>query len=385
MHRSMKRIIIHYPHRLVFGENSLDRLAEDYLVSGLKRLYLITLPSVKDQLSSLKDKLVSGGISVQTDFTIEKEPTFNDFAKVLSRCKEYGADSIAGIGGGSIMDVAKLTAALLNSDQKIESVVGNGLLRGRKNHLICVPTTSGTGSEVSPNAILLDEKEGVKKGIISPYLLPDAAYIDPVLTINLPPDATAYTAIDALTHCIEAYTNRHAHPMVDAIAVEGIRLISHHLKRAFDNGQDLEARSELALGSVYGGMCLGPVNTAAVHALAYPLGSEFGIAHGISNALLLPYVMEYNLDAAVKRYRDIAHAMGIHKGKTESEIALNGIAHVKELIKECRLPARLSDLGISPTLIKNLANSAIKVQRLLKNNIRELDLNDIITIYQMAS
>jgi len=273
----------------------------------------------------------------------------------------------------------------MHSDQKIDSIVGNGLLTGRQTPLVCVPTTSGTGSEVSPNAILLDEKDGAKKGIISPFLMPDGAYIDPVLTINLPPHVTAYTAIDALTHCIEAYTNRHAHPLIDTIALEGISLISHHIKRAFDNGLDLEARSKLALGSVYGGMCLGPVNTAAVHALAYPLGSELGIPHGISNALLLTYVMEFNLSAAIKRYSDIAQAMGIHEGKTGKENAFKGITFIRKLIRECGLPLRFPDVGISPEHIENLAKSAIKVQRLLKNNIRELDLNDIKTIYQMAS
>ncbi len=381
----MNKIIIHYPHRLVFGEKSLDQLAEDYLSSGFKRLYMITIPAVAGQISAFLDKLESGGISVQKDLSIEKEPTFKDYLNALSMCKKFKADGVAGIGGGSVMDVAKLVAALMHSDQKIDSIVGNGLLTGRQTHLVCVPTTSGTGSEVSPNAILLDEKDGAKKGIISPFLMPDGAYIDPVLTINLPSHVTAYAAIDALTHCIEAYTNRHAHQVVDTIALEGIRLISHHIKRAFDNGLDLEARSKLALGSVYGGMCLGPVNTAAVHALAYPLGSELGIPHGISNALLLPYVMEFNLSAAVKRYSDIAQAMGIHEGKTGKENAFNGITFIKKLIKECGLPLRLPDVGIFPEHIENLAKSAIKVQRLLKNNIRELDLNDIKTIYQMAS
>ena len=381
----MNKIIIYYPHKLVFGENSLDQLAEDYLSSGLKRLYLITIPAVNSQISPFVDKLESGGISVQKDVSIEKEPAFNDFLNVLSSCKRFKSDAVAGIGGGSVMDVAKLVAALMHSDQKIDAIVGNGLLTGRRTHLVCVPTTSGTGSEVSPNAILLDEKEGAKKGIISPFLIPDGAYIDPVLTINLPANVTAYTAMDALTHCIEAYTNRHAHPVVDTIALEGISLISHHIKRAFDNGLDPEARSKLALGSVYGGMCLGPVNTAAVHALAYPLGSELGIPHGISNALLLPHVMEFNLNAAVKRFSDIAQAMGIREGINGKENALNGITFIRKLIRECGLPSRLTDIGISPEQIENLAESAVKVQRLLQNNIRKLDLNDIRTIYHLAS
>ncbi|MBN2215294.1 MAG: iron-containing alcohol dehydrogenase [Bacteroidales bacterium] len=381
----MNKIIIHYPKRLVLGEKSLEQLAEDYLVSGYKRLYIITVPPVAGHIKAFKDRLETGGIMVQTDISLKGEPSFSDFRGVLTRCRRFEADSIAGIGGGSVMDVAKLVAAVLYSGQGIESIAGNGLLKDRKTHLVCVPTTSGTGSEVSPNVILLDEADRLKKGIISPCLVPDWAYIDPELTVSLPPEITAYTAIDALTHCIEAYTNRYAHPIIDNIAIEGIRLICRYLKKAFDNGRDLEARSKLALGSVYGGMCLGPVNTAAVHALAYPLGSEFKIAHGLSNALLLPYVMEYNLGASVSRYYDIAKAMGVNEGETEKDTAFNGISFLKNLIRECKLPLRLSDLGISSSVIDDMAQSAIKVQRLLQNNIRELNIEDIKAIYRMAS
>ena len=363
----------------------MDQLAEDYLFSGHKRLYLITVPLIARHIKSFIEKLKSGHMSVLVNTSLQGEPAFSDFRKMLAECRRFKADSVAGIGGGSVMDVAKLVAAMQQTDQKIESVVGNGLLEERKTHLVCVPTTSGTGSEVSPNAILTDEEEGLKKGIISPFLVPDWAYIDPEMTTCLPSDITAYTAIDAMTHCIEAYTNRHAHPMIDNIAIEGIRLISHYLKRAYENGQDLEARSKLALGSVYGGMCLGPVNTAAVHALAYPLGSSFKIAHGLSSALLLPYVMEFNLSMSIERYSSIACAMGVDQEETEEETARKGIAFIKRLIKECGLPSRLQDVGITPEKIEYLAESAYKVQRLLLNNIRELEIEDIKAIYRKAS
>ncbi len=381
----MNRITIHYPHKLVFGNRTLDQLAEDYLLSGYKKLYLITVPLVARHIKSFIEELKSGHLSVKVNVSLEGEPAFGDFRKMLVECRKFKADSVAGIGGGSVMDVAKLVAAMQQTDQKIESVVGNGLLEDRKTHLVCVPTTSGTGSEVSPNAILTDDKDGLKKGIISPFLVPDWAYIDPELTTCLPSDITAYTAIDAMTHCIEAYTNRHAHPMVDNIAIEGIRLISQYLKKAYENGQDLEARSKLALGSVYGGMCLGPVNTAAVHALAYPLGSIYKIAHGLSNALLLPYVMEFNMDMSIKRYSRIAYAMGVDKAETEAETARNGIAFIRRLMKECGLPSRLQDIGIAPENTEYLAESAYKIQRLLRNNIRELEIEDIKTIYRKAS
>src|SRR5699024_3953020 len=194
-------------------------------------------------------------------------------------------------GGGSVLDVAKLVAAQLNNGQSLEDIVGIKKLKNRDFLLICMPTTSGTGSEVSPNAILLDQRDNQKKGIISPFLVPDIVYADPLLTVTLPPSVTAATGIDALTHCIEAYANRFAHPLVDMYALEGIRLISSNIVEACKNGQDIEARSGMILGSLYGGVCLGPVNTAAVHALSYPLGSQFHIAHGLSNAILFPDVL----------------------------------------------------------------------------------------------
>ncbi len=177
--------------------------------------------------------------------------------------------------------------------------------------LVCLPTTAGTGAEVSPNAILLDEADELKKGVVSPHLVPDAAFVDPLLTISVPPAVTAATGLDALTHCIEAYANKFAHPIVDIYALQGIKLISANLVRAVRNGGDIEARAALSLGSLYGGLCLGPVNTAAVHALAYPLGGRFHIAHGVSNALLLPHVLRFNFSAAPERYAEISAALGV--------------------------------------------------------------------------
>jgi alcohol dehydrogenase len=380
----MNNIIFHNPKRLVFGANSLKIMADDYLALGLCRFFIITVPSILEQISPVLDYLKSKGVSIQIHLSAKGEPSFADFEQILSEAMTFNADSVAGIGGGSVMDIAKLVAAQLNNNQSIESIVGNGLLKGRKTYLICMPTTSGTGSEVSPNAILIDPKDKSKKGIISPFLVPDGAYIDPTLTLGLPQSVTAYTGIDALTHCIEAYINRFAHPMVDLLALEGIRLISQNLKKVIDNGEDLEARSQVALGSVYGGMCLGPVNTAAVHALAYPLGSEFKVAHGLSNALLLPYVMEFNLPAAEKRFAEIALVMGVDKSASDYETALNGISLVRKLIADCYVPSHLSTIGVPLKDIHKLAALAMGVKRLLNNNVREISLEDAESIYSTA-
>ena len=380
----MKRIILYNPGQVVFGSDSLAQMAEDYLNSGLNRLFILTIPSVLDQISPVLQSLTRGGILLSINTSIRKEPSFADFEEILSEAQEFNADSIAGIGGGSIMDVAKLVAALLHSNQPIGSIVGIGNIRHRKTHLICMPTTSGTGSEVSPNAILMDTENNSKVGIVSPFLVPDSVYVDPSLTLSLPPSFTAITGIDALTHCIEAFTNRFAHPMIDVLALEGIRLIAANLKIAFNHADDLEARSKVSLGSLYGGMCLGPVNTAAVHALAYPLGSDFKIAHGFANALMLPCVMEFNLSASEIRYAEIALAMGVEREKSDLDTAIKGIAFIRKLIGDCNIPSHLSDIGIPAEAIGSLAQSAILVQRLLKNNPKEISLNDAESIYKAA-
>jgi alcohol dehydrogenase class IV len=380
----VNRIMLYNPGRVVFGQDSLAQMAEDYLNLGLKHLFVLTVPSVFDKISPVLNSLTQKGIFLKTSFGITEEPSFDDFETILAEAKNFNADCIAGIGGGSVMDVAKIVAALLYSNQKIRSVVGNGKIRHRKTHLICIPTTSGTGSEVSPNALLMDIEYNTKMAVVSPILVPDSVYIDPSLTLSLPPAVTAYTGIDALTHCIEAYINRFAHPMIDVFALEGIRLITANLKIAFHNGEDLESRSKLSLGSLYGGMCLGPVNTAAVHAMAYPLGGEFKIGHGLSIALLLPYVMDFNLHGNETRYAEIALAMGVKGGKSDFDIAVSGIASVRKLISDLGIPSHLSDMKIPFDAIAEMSQSVMSVQRLLKNNPKEISLDDVQSIYKAA-
>ncbi|WP_321285603.1 iron-containing alcohol dehydrogenase [uncultured Sunxiuqinia sp.] len=380
----MNRILLQQPSSIVFGEDSLVTFTEDYLNMKHKSLYLLTISPVLPLLGDLLKTFEKEGIRVEINTGIEGEPSFRDFEKVLLEARNFGADSVVGIGGGSVLDVAKFLAAMLKNDQNISDVIGIGLLKERRTYLACLPTTSGTGSEVSPNAIFLDEKDGGKKGVISPFLVPDGAYIDPALTVGVPAAVTAATGIDALTHCLEAYVNRFAHPVVDLWALEGIRLISQNLEKSCIDGNDIDARTAVALGSVYGGMCLGPVNTAAVHALAYPLGSIYEVPHGLSNALLLPYVMEYNMPEGNERLAGVAKALGVTQSGADSELALAGVLKIKELIAACGLPSRLSEIDIKKEDIEKMADAAILVQRLLNNNVKELTKEDIVSIYKKA-
>ena len=366
---------------------------EDYKKLGFCRLFVLTAPPILPLIESTLAELKAAGIHIKTYQDIVAEPTVNDFKKILEAARQFKADSVVGIGGGSVLDVTKLVAAFINSDQQVEDCFGTGFIKAKGLWFACLPTTAGTGSEVSPNAILLDERDHLKKGIVSPYLIADAAYVDPKLTWTVPAKVTADTGMDALTHCIEAYTNKFAHPSVDIYALQGIRLIAANLERAVtlardykpadlsDNPAYVEAREALAFGSLYGGLCLGPVNTAAVHALSYPLGGEFHIPHGLSNAILLPSVMKFNMPSNVKRHAEVAIAMGCEPGKNDEETAQRGVDFIYRLAAAVGIPDKLTDLGIPQTAVPGMAKAAMQVQRLLKNNPREVTEQDALEIY----
>ena len=377
----MKQITLLQPQKIVFGTGCIATFVEDYKKMGLQRLFVLTAPPIRPLIEDTLAELKSAGISIEVIQDIVAEPTVNDFKKILEVARQFKADSVVGIGGGSVLDLTKLIAACINSDQQEEDCFGTGFVKQKGLWFACLPTTAGTGSEVSPNAILLDERDHLKKGIVSPFLIADVAYVDPKLTWTVPAKVTADTGMDALTHCIEAYTNKFAHPSVDIYALQGIRLIAANLEKAVKNGQDQEAREALAFGSLYGGLCLGPVNTAAVHALSYPLGGEFHIPHGLSNAILLPSVMKFNMPANIKRHAEVAIALGCQLGANDEETAQRGVDFIYQLADAVGIPKKLTDLGIPQTAVDGMAKAAMEVQRLLKNNPREVTEQDARDIY----
>jgi alcohol dehydrogenase class IV len=369
---------------LTFGPDALQQCATDLLRREARSVFIVTTKPTLFLCAPLVEALEAAGIAVRTWDNLAGEPTIAEFAQALKAARDCGADAVVGLGGGSAMDVAKLVAALADGRQRIEDVIGTDLVSGRTLWLACIPTTAGTGSEVTPIAILADEAEDLKKGVVSAHLVPDAAYLDPALTVSMPAAVTAATGLDALTHCIEAYANRFAHPLVDTYALAGIALIAANIERACTDGGDLSARSAMMRASLYGGLCLGPVNTAAVHALAYPLGGEFHIAHGVANALLLPHVLRFNIAAAPKRYAEIARALGADCTGDDAADALAGVERVIALADACGIQRRLSDFGIARDAIPRMATAAMTVTRLLERNPRPLTEADTRAIYEAA-
>lgn len=360
-------------------------MADELKANRLKRVFVVTNAGAPAEMAEAQVALwKSQGIEATIFDAVIWEPDLDLFDKALEAARFYGPDAVAGIGGGSALDVAKLVAALWNGSQSVQDVFGIGLLEGRTTYLACVPTTAGTGADVSPNSIILDKAEKLKKGVVSPYLVPDASFVDPELTLGLPSLITAATGYDALVHCMEAYANKFAHPVVDAVALEGIRQIGSNLERAVEDGTHLGARTRVMHGALNGGLCLGPVNTGAVHALAYPLGGAFQLAHGISNSLLTPEVFRFNIPAAPDRYAGIARALGVGLDASDEEAAELGLKRLVELSVNCGIPQRLRDVGVPEKSIPELARESMKVTRLLKNNPRELTASDAESIYRKA-
>jgi len=367
-----------------FGARLLPLCARDVAESGAKAALVVSSEPLRPLSGALAAELEKAGVAAAIFDAIAAEPTLADFAAAMDAARGIGAGFVIGLGGGSAMDVAKLVAALADGAQQVDEVIGTGLLARRALPLACIPTTAGTGSEVTPIAILEDPEAQLKKGVVSDHLVPDFAYLDPELTVTMPRSVTASTGLDALTHCIEAYANRFAHPVVDAWALEGIRLIAGNLERACRDGADLAARAAMLRASHLGGMCLGPVNTAAVHALAYPLGGEFHIAHGVANSLLLPHVLRFNLEAAPTRYAEVASALGVERSGDDTADALAGIAEIDRLSAAVGIERKLSSFGIGANAIPKMAAAAITVQRLLERNPRVVTEEDARAIYEAA-
>jgi alcohol dehydrogenase len=373
------------PTQLSFGAGSRFGLPQACRSLGAAKVLLVTDEGLRrcgiaDELSSV---LEQEGIATVLFGEVEPDPEIG----IVEKCSvaAVGCDLVIGVGGGSSLDIAKLAAIVARRGGSIRDYIGIDQVPGRGLRTVMIPTTAGTGSEVTPIAVLSDKSEQLKKGVVSDHLYADLAVIDPELMLGLPARITAYTGMDALTHAIEAYTNRHAHPYISTFALEGIRLVGSSLRRAVCNGSDLQARSDMALASLYGGMCLGTVNTAAVHALAYPLGGTFDIPHGVANALLLPYVMEFNLISNLEKFRDIAEALGESTlGLPLRQAAQQAVKAVQQLSLDIGIETRLSRLEIPENSIPDMAAAAMRVTRLLDNNPRSLHETDALRIYRNA-
>jgi alcohol dehydrogenase class IV len=373
--------------RILFGVGSVEKIGTEAQLLKAKKILIITDQGVIQAglLEGVEKSLQSVNLPFVIFDGVEPDPRIEVVEKSVEKAKKEGIDLIIGFGGGSSLDIAKVTSIMITNTGKIDSFFGVDLVPNPGVPLILIPTTAGTGSEVTPIAILSDTKEKLKKGIVSPTLFPEVAILDPKLTIGLPPSVTAFTGMDALTHAIESYYSINATDLSDLLAFRAMELLSKNLRMAYAHGENLAARSCVLEGSLLAGIAFANAGVGAVHAFAYPLGGEFHLAHGLTNTLMLPYVMRYNILGCPSKFAQMAKAFGEKvEGISELVGAEIAVRFIERLSDDIRVPRRLRDVGIPEDAIPRLAEAAMKVTRLLANNPRKVTLEDAVAIYKSA-
>jgi alcohol dehydrogenase class IV len=393
----------HTATQLIFGRDAARQLGEVASRLGAGRVLVVTDPILAraGPLDRVRRPLSDSGVTVDVFDGGEPEPSMRAAEACIGRARQFRPDALLGLGGGSNMDLAKITATVLAHGGSPRDYVGDDQIPGPVFPLICVPTTAGTGSEVSAASVLTDTETKMKVGVLSNHLRPRVALVDPLLTVSCPPKVTADSGIDALTHAIEAYTAvdnadfplppgersvyQGRHPLADVIAEKAIALIGAHLRRAVQNGSDLAAREGMALGATLAGMAFSNVGVAAVHALEYPVGGATHCSHGAGNGLLLPFVMRFNLPARRREFAAIARLLGEDvAGLDEQAAAERAVAAVERLRDDIGIPKRLRDLGVTEAQLRPFAERAHGIRRILRVNPRPVTVDDLEGILRAA-
>ena len=379
---------ITFPPISYTGWGSLSNLLPEVERFNAKKILVITDPflvtiGLTDQaINPLKE----AGYELEIYSEVVPEPPLAVGEKLVAYTRENQFDLVIGVGGGSALDLSKLAGVIASHEGTVADYLNlTGTKKVTKKGLptILIPTTSGTGSEVTNISVL--SLETTKDVVAHDYLVADVAIVDPALTISLPPKVTAATGVDALTHAVEAYISKNASPVSDALALQAIRLISNSIRTAVSNGEDKQARTDMSYGSYLAGLAFFNAGVAGVHALAYPLGGQFHIAHGDSNAVLLPYVMGYIRQSCEKRMKDILDAMGYSSTNlSQEEASYRCVAELKRLVEDVNIPSTLKGFNIPEEALESLATDGIEQKRILARSPMPLLYDDIFTIYKAA-
>ncbi|MET3504563.1 iron-containing alcohol dehydrogenase family protein [Halalkalibacter oceani] len=377
---------IYAPPRIHCGAGSIDRLNDEVKSFGVKRLLIVTDKGLKN--AGIVDKVLhvldNGDFHVTVFDETKAEPTVAIYQAALELGKANDVELVIGLGGGSSMDVAKAVSLSLVRSEPILHFVGINRVPGPGVPIITISTTSGTGSEVSQVFVLTDEDTSLKSAIFSPHVLPSVAIIDPELTLSLPPVITAHTGIDAMVHAIEGYLAVRSSPYTDELALLAFEKIWNHLKQAYDNGDDLNARTEMAVGSMIGGMVMNTTSGAGmVHGLAFALGVHCHLSHGLSNSVVLPYVLEVVAEYEQEKVLKLAKIAGSN-GRTSQETIMNFINRILEMQRSLDLPTSLKELNIEEEVLPVLAKSSYGMERLQSNSPKRLSEDEILQIFKRA-
>jgi alcohol dehydrogenase class IV len=364
------------------GENSISEIPAALDSLGAAKVVVVTDPGIiKVGIYEKVEKVLKdAGKEVVLFDDVKPDPSMQLVDSIAEKARNSGAQAIIGLGGGSSIDSAKVAAALVGNNGSIKDYLGVGLLPKPGLPILAVPTTAGTGSEVTYLSILSDLENETKKGFGSPFIIPSFAFLDPLLTVGLPPHITAATGMDALCHCVEAYTSANANDYSDAMAVKAIELIGANIRTAFSNGADLKARENMLLGSLLAGIAFANAGVTAVHAFSYPLGGMFHVPHGLANSLMLPVIIKFNASAMKDRFGHVAELLTGKKGSDWQDC----IAEVERLSEDVKLPRNLKAVDIPEDAIKPMSISVMEQTRLLVNNPREVTQADAFELYTEA-
>lgn len=373
--------------RIISGPDTSLNLADQCTALGIKRPLLVTDPGLMSigLVQPVLAALEAAGLPALVFDQVREDPPEETVLSATKLAREAGVDGVLAVGGGSSMDVAKVVAVLLGGEQSLPELYGVGQVSGSRLPLILVPTTAGTGSEVTPVAVITTG-ETTKAGVSSPVLLPDMAVLDANLTLGLPASITAMTGVDAMVHAIEAYTSRHKKNVLsDNLAINALQLLSANIRTAVHDGGNLHAREGMLLGACLAGQAFANAPVGAVHALAYPLGGHYHIPHGLSNSLVLPAVLEFNAPQANHLYSELAEVVigePVPGGDDARAQAL--VNYLRKLIVDVQLPSTLEQAKVKEVDLEMLAQDAMLQQRLLINNPRDVEYEDALAIYRAS-
>lgn len=380
-----KNYILKMPKKVFGGKESLNKIKDIITEVGCKKILLLTDEGIYKAglIDRILPKFNNKGIDIKLINNIPTEPKVNEVNIIYQHAKKIEADMLIAMGGGSVIDVTKLIAVLKTSKYSIYDIVKDSRIIEKGIITLMIPTTAGTGAEATPNAIVTIPEKEIKVGVVNDNLIADYVILDPSLTLELPKKITASTGIDALAHALECYISKKANPFSDIFALKAIELIFNNLEKAYNDGNNLEARNNMLLASFYGGVSIATSSTVAVHALAYPLGGKYGIPHGVSNAMLLAEVMAFNKDEIVDKLACISDQINKdYIDKSTDEKAKFVIDSIFRLVKSINIPDNLKECGISEKDINSMVKGASKVTRLLNNNPKKMTKKDIYNIYK---
>jgi len=379
----MKKLQFYLPTKIIFGPGAVEEVVAEAKRFG-RKVFLVAGEIIRKigLLEKVEEPLRKNGFEVEY-FTSEPEPRIEIAKSVTEAVRKQKYDVVIGVGGGSSIDLAKVASIMATNPGDVTDYIGIDLVQNPGLPKILIPTTAGTGAEVTPNAILASSVEESKMAIVSTFNFPEVTIVDPLMTLSMPPKVTATTGLDALSHAIESYMSINSNPLTDALAYKAIRLISTYLPIAYADGENIEARSCMSLAALMAGITISHAGTCAGHAAAYAFAVKYKLPHGLSCAIALPYIMEYNAPVQLSKHVSIAEAMNV-KVSTLSprEAAAKAVRSIVNLMSEVNIPCRLRDVGVSKEDLPKLAENMLKNTRLLRNNPRKISKEDAIKIFE---